>query len=519
MANEDPTLSQVVASLSLATDVAMGHPFEQGLGTCILATRLGELAGLPEDALRQSYDLALLRHIGCTTETHGLAAAVGDEVALSAELAPMSGAKASEYVGGFIRFVTAGRPPAARVRAMAKLANGLRGFNAAQRAICEVAQFLATRLGFDEALVAALGTVYERWDGKGMPNKLRADAVPLPVRLSQVADLAAVLHDLGRQDALAVLRARSGSGFDPEIVQLFVKHADELFDLLDVPSRWEAVMGAEPGGPRGLDGPQLDEALGAAADFADLKSPFLVGHSSGVAELAAAAAERLRLPATDVDAVRRAGLVHDLGRVGVSAAIWGKTSPLTSADWEAIRLHPYQTERILSRAPFLSRLSEIASFHHERPDGSGYFRGARGAQLGPAATVLAAADAYHAMREPRPHRPARTPDTAAKELRGMVRAGHVDGPSAEAVLEAAGHRLGRRRQQPGGLTAREVEVLRLVARGLSTREVAHALVIAPKTADNHIQSIYSKAGVSTRAAATVFAMQHGLLDPLGDPTV
>jgi HD-GYP domain-containing protein (c-di-GMP phosphodiesterase class II) len=505
----------VVASLALATDLAMGHPMEQGLGSCILATRLGELVGLSTEDLRRTFHLALLRHIGCTTENHSFAALIGDEIAMSGAMAPLSGGKRSEYARTMLRLATGGKPPQERVAAVVRMAAGMRQFNAVNVAICEVAQMLGSRLGLDDELVRGLGVVYERWDGKGLPGGVRGEAIPLPVRVSQVTDLAAVLHDEEHESPGEVIRSRAGGGFDPDVVEVFVRHERELFAELDVASRWEAVLKLEPGGPELLGEERVDDALAVMADFADLKSPFLVGHSSGVAALAGTAARRLGLPAADVGDVRRAGLVHDLGRISVSAGVWGRRGPLTAGQWEGVRLHPYHTERVLGRAPFLARLAAIASLHHERLDGSGYFRGAGAHQMAPAARVLAAADAFHAMTEPRPHRPALPPDRAANELLAAVRAGRLDRESADAVLEAAGRRATRRKEHVAGLTAREVEVLRLVARGLSTRQVGRTLGISAKTTDNHIQSIYAKAGVTTRAAATVFAMQHGLMDPLG----
>jgi HD-GYP domain-containing protein (c-di-GMP phosphodiesterase class II) len=510
------TLSELVASLALATDLAMGHPLEQGLGACLVSTRLAELAGLPPEETRRTFYVALLRHIGCTTENHALADLVGDEVALSATLNPLSGAKGSEYLGAFVRFAARGKQPLAKARAVGRVASGLRGFNSANRAICEVARALAGRLGFEPAMVTAVGTVYERWDGKGLPNRIRGEEIPFAVRLSQVGDLVTALHDLGHDDIDAVVRSRSGTGFDPAAVELFRSNAAELLDSLAVTSRWDAVQRLAPQPPEPLTGERPGDALHVVADFADLKSPYLVGHSSGVAALVRGAAERLRLPASDADDVTWAALVHDLGRVGVSAGVWGKPGPLSAGEWEAVRLHPYQTGRVLGRAPFLARLSALASLHHERMDGSGYFRGSPAAQLPPTARLLATADAYHAMREPRPHRPPLAPERAAAELDGEVRAGRLDRDSVDAVLGAAGHRVGRRKRYTGGLTPREVEVLRLLARGVPTRDIARTLVIAPKTAGNHIQSIYEKTGVTTRAAASVFAMQHGLLDPFAE---
>ena len=174
-----------------------------------------------------------------------------------------------------------------------------------------------------------------------------------------------------------------------------------------------------------------------------------------------------------------------------------------------MRLHPYHSERVLSRSPFLAALAPVATAHHERLDGSGYHRGALAGALKPAARVLAAADAYHAMTEPRPHRKPLQPERAAATLNQEVRAGRLDADAVGAVLEASGHQAPRI-ERPAGLTQREVEVVGLLARGLHTKQVAHTLGISVKTADRHVQNAYGKIGVSTRAAATLFAMEHGL---------
>jgi DNA-binding CsgD family transcriptional regulator len=202
--------------------------------------------------------------------------------------------------------------------------------------------------------------------------------------------------------------------------------------------------------------------------------------------------------------------------VGVSAGVWTKAGALSEREWEQVRLHPYYTERVLARPGRLARLGALAALHHERLDGSGYHRGAPAALLSPAARILAAADAYQAMTEPRPYRPARGAELAADELRREVRAGRLDRDAVDGVLAAAGHRVQRgRRPFVAGLTEREVEVLRLVARGHSKKEIAARLVIAEKTADNHVQHIYEKIGVSTRAGATLFAMEQHLLTDAG----
>ena len=274
---------------------------------------------------------------------------------------------------------------------------------------------------------------------------------------------------------------------------------------------WDAVVAGEPALLRRLHGNDVDVALGAIADFVDLKSPYTLGHSRAVAELAGDAGRVLGLPAAEVDTLVRAGLVHDLGRLGVSNAIWEKAGPLGAGEWERIRMHPYLTERILCQSAALSPLGAIAVQHHERMDGSGYPRGLRGSAISTLARILAVADAYRTMREPRPHREALSADEAAVRLRADADAGRLDPDAVEAVLAAAGHRASRRHSRPAGLSPREIEILRLVARGLSSREIADALVLSTKTVRNHTEHIYAKIGAGNRVAASLFAVQNGLL--------
>jgi HD-GYP domain-containing protein (c-di-GMP phosphodiesterase class II) len=265
-----------------------------------------------------------------------------------------------------------------------------------------------------------------------------------------------------------------------------------------------------------LTEPEIDNALEAFADFTDLRSPYFAGHSRGVADLAAAAGTDMGLPDHEVVVTRRAGLLHDIGGHGIPATIWDKPGPLTTAERERVRLHPYYTERMLARPATLAQLGAIAASHHERPDGSGYHRALRAASIPVPARLIAAADAYHAMTEPRAYRPAKSPDEAASELRAEVTSGHLDGEAVDAVLVAAGHKRRKRQSGPAGLTPREIELLILIARGSSNRDVAEALNITPKTASTHIERIYTKIGASTRSTATLFAVQHGLLDPLAE---
>ena len=316
---------------------------------------------------------------------------------------------------------------------------------------------------------------------------------------------------VGWPGAADVLSRRRGHAYDPVVVDVLIGDGERwLAGVGEDPVA--AVLDAEPAPFLTIAPNRLDEALGAVGHFADLKSPFLRGHSSGVAGLVAAAATAAGLADDAVTTLGRAALVHDVGRVGVPSGIWDRAGPLNTEQWERVRLHSYLTERVLHRSPLLAPYADLAAGHHERLDGSGYHRGMSGPQLPLSARLLAAADAYHAMTEARPHRPALTATAAATKLLDQVDTGRFGRPEVEAVLAAAGQR-GRPPYvaRPAGLTEREVDVLRLIARGQTNRQVAATLGISPKTVGHHVEHIYTKAGVTTRAGATLFAMEQDLL--------
>jgi HD-GYP domain-containing protein (c-di-GMP phosphodiesterase class II) len=370
---------------------------------------------------------------------------------------------------------------------------------------------LAERVGAPASVPGLLAHLTERWDGKSPLRRARGDEIPLPIRIVHVANDAALQRLLGGADhAASLVRERAGHAFDPHVALCLVESAPEILALGENVSAWDEVLASEPSSTLTLEGAALDRALAAIGNFADLISPSLTGHSPGVAELAAAAGRRCGMDGGGVATIRRAALLHDLGRVAVHPRIWQKPGLLTADEWEQVRLHPYATERVLSRSPFLCALSPIAGAHHERLDGSGYHRGANGSELAFPTRLLAAADSYHAMMEPRPHREPLSASQAGDALAQEARAGRLDRDAVAAVLEASGQpapRLGR----PAGLTEREAEVVAMLARGLQTKQVARDLGISAKTADRHIQNAYRKIGVSSRAAATLFAMEHGLV--------
>jgi len=511
-------LAELVAALSLGVDLGFGQPMEHVLRQCIISLRLADHAGLGEQDRMAVYYTALLVNVGCHSDAHEQAKWFGDDITLKSgkyayELGSVRGALA------MMRLVGAGNPPLHRFRVGLEFAfSGHRELDGMITQHARLARTLAEQLGLPDMVRDGVGTAYEQWDGRGWPGVLKGAAIPVAARIAQLAEFMEVAHRVGGVPAATTLaRRRAGKQFDPALAELLCTRASEVFGSLDTVPAWQTVIAAEPALAVELSEEQLDRALAAIANFADLKSPYTLGHSVAVAELAEDAGRRLGLPPEQALQLRRAGFVYGFGRLGVSNSIWDRPGPLSAGEWERVRLYPYLTERMLHQSAALAPLGEIAVQHRERLDGSGYPRGLAGGAISRLARVLAAADVYVSMCEPRPHRPARPAGEAVAEMHAEVRAGRLDGAAVDAVLEAAGHRQPRRRQAIAGLTAREIEVLILLARGMSNKQIAEHLVVTPKTAGNHVEHIYAKIGASSRTAAAMFAVQHGLLPgPLAD---
>lgn len=497
--------------MSLSTDLAMGLPAGHAIRACLAATRLGRRLNLDDHDLATVFYVSLLRYVGCTAFSHEEARLAGDDVAARRMGASVDFTRPREAFAFMIR-LTAGSPAPARLRSIAAGIGGGPGFNATLKtANCEVAARTAERLGLGREVADPLYEIFERWDGKGVPAGLAGERVALASRLANVVHCALLAQEVGGIElGDAVVRHRSGSWLDPEVTRAYLRHRSELWASAD-DDAWRETLAEEPSPVRLLAPRDLRGVAAAFADLADLKSPFLHGHARAVASHAEAAGRELGLGDAELQALANAALLHDIGRVAIPTSIWEKPGTLTELEWEQVRQHPYHTERILSRASVFSEVAKIAALHHERLDGSGYHRQLPASLQPMTARLLAAADVLAALLADRPHRQALSIEAAAGELEAMVANGKIDPDAAGAVLAAKGRRLHRgARRWPGGLTDREVEVLRLLAAGRSKRDIARELFISSSTAHTHVVHIYEKIGATTRAGAALFAMEHGL---------
>jgi HD-GYP domain-containing protein (c-di-GMP phosphodiesterase class II)/DNA-binding CsgD family transcriptional regulator len=504
-------LGELLAGLSIATDLGLGFPPETAVRNTLIAMAIAEELGLDDRARSDLFFASLLSGIGCTGFAHEMAQFFGDEFAAVRVFSKIDSTRPREAMAAVAAAVR-GAGPGRRTRVLVN--NVSRGKQFGQYVVaadCEGKAGFVRRLGLGDGVAAILTQMLERWDGKGGPRGRAGDVIDIGARIVALALQVEIFHRTeGRDGAVAMSRQRSGGWFDPACVDAFIRCADGVLGVVESGSAWSAGLASEPEPHVAVPPWRIDDVAAVFADFADLKSPYLLGHSRGVARLAVDAAERLGLGEADRVAVRRAALLHDLGRVAVSAAVWDKPGMVSPPEWEQVRLHAYYTERVLNSSSLLQPFAALAGAHHERLDGRGYHRGVT--TLPPPARVLAAADVLHALTEPRPHRPPLDLEAAGAVVEAMARTRTLDPDAASAVCTVASAPMTPPAPvRPAGLTEREMEVARLLARGRSNKQIARELVIAQGTVGTHVAHVYQKAGVSTRAGIAMFAMEHGLV--------
>ncbi len=517
--------ADVLGALSAAADLALGMPEGHAARSCYLGMAIADRLNLSPEEKATVYYSELLMDAGCTSWAGYVATAImGDEIGARRDFYFYRDARNPLDVLGWLQqYMAVGAP--AHIRAKHILDFSMHGKEFQREALqntAEVARRFAERLGMPDEVQSTLWSVFEQWDGKG-PNRARGGAIPIASRIVAVTSLLEAFYAAGgRTAALRIVQARRGKAFDPLLVEVFLSLArDEAFwEGFEEDRVWETVLSMEPLSPhRFLPAERLADVAMAFADFVDLKSFYAVGHSRRVGDLAARIARRM-LGESEAETVRLAGLTHDLGLVAVPSFVLHKSQEeLSAAEWERLRLHPYHAERILGRIPAFRAVIPLVGAHHERVDGQGYYRGLAGSQIPPGARILAVADRYDELTHGLPGHPPLDSRSGAGALhvdagkayaeecvRSLEEELRSDGPSK------GGARGSRQRQWPRGLTSREVELLRLLAGGLSRREVARKLFLSEHTVRHHLEHIYDKIGVRTRVAATLFAVEHDLLN-------
>jgi HD-GYP domain-containing protein (c-di-GMP phosphodiesterase class II) len=507
-------LAELTGAVARAADAGIGYPPETSLRLCIVAIGLARSVGLSDEEARDVYHAALLRHAGCTASAHEETKLAGDEIQLRSTIAMGDAGSPGDMLPRLVRGVGRGQPLRKRARTVTNLlARAPAALPVALRGRCEVAVRFAVRLGLGEGVERALDEAFERWDGKGLPAGKKGKDLSMAARIISLAELAASYVAVGGVHAAReVVRARSGGHVDPELAARFVEETESILEGAMGPSLWDRILELEPR-PVVRVGPSQQRAIAELlADFADLKSGWTLGHSRGVAARVVRGADALGATADERARVEIAALVHDIGRVAVSNALWDKPGPLTPGEMEQARTHAFHTDRIArSIGGAIGDVAAFASVAHERLDGSGYHRGLAAAGLSKGTRLIAAADVAQTHSEARPHRPAFSKENAGKLLRELASGGALCPRAVDAVLDSPGGARPRA-NFPAGLSEREVEVLRLVARGLTDKEVASKLGISHRTVHHHNKHAFDKIGVSTRAAAALFLVENDLLE-------
>lgn len=521
--SESPVrMAELLGAFSVASSIAIGLPMEHGVRACYISMKLARELELPPQQTQDLYWTELLKDAGCTCWTSPIATAIlGDEIIARKDLFFGGDPNNMRHAFGWLmQYVGAGAPLTTRVSRMADFfVHGKSFWQEGFYSACQVARRIAQRLGMSGEVQAALLSIFEQWDGKGMPEKTRGEAIPLISRIVYATTFLEVFHQIGGRDEVRRLASeRSGKAFDPSVIDAFlsVSSHESFWEGLEQENVWDAVLDMEPQSPHWhVSEEELDTATLALADFADLKSPYMVSHSRDVAALAEDIAIRLRLPDAEVTTIRRAALVHDIGMVTVPSFVINKPQEsLTQPEWEQLRLHPYHGERIISRIPALRPLADIVGHHHEQMDGKGYHRGISGNSIPLGARIIAVADTFSSLTNARPMRPALDPEDALTQI--YREAGQsLYGDACRALADNVGGVAVRKRVQgsawPSGLTDREVEVLQLLSNGMTRKQIAKSLIVSESTVRHHLEHIYGKIGVSSRASAALFAMEHGLL--------
>ncbi len=429
-------LSEVLSALSHALDITEGQPRGHAERSCLIGMRLAEAMGFDEATSSSAFYALLLKDAGCSSNAARVSALFGaDDATVKSTRRLTDTSSTAEALGHLLRNAAPGRSPVQRARHVgAVLRSGREGARSLVALRCERGADVVRGIGLGDVAAQAIMDGDEHWDGGGYPRGVSGDAISPVGRVICLAQTAEVYWQHGGPAAACeIARRRRGTWFDPALVDALValEHDEAFWTTLRIPS----VSAVEPADRVVVaDDDRLDRVARAFARVVDAKSPYTARHSAGVAEIAVSLATLLAIDPGAMATVRRAALLHDIGKLGVSNQILDKRDGLTDQEWAVMRSHPRWSLEILTRVPAFGQLARIAAAHHERLDGSGYFAGLTGRQLDPASRILAVADVAEALSANRPYRPALGPDEVLS-IMGRDAGRSLDGEAFAALGE------------------------------------------------------------------------------------
>lgn len=433
-------LSELVSALSYALDITEGHPTGHCVRCCWIGVHVGAEIGLDQQTLAHVYYTTLLKDVGCSSNAARICQLyLNDDVALKHDFHLVN-----DSLPQILRFVLSRTGMKAklaeRFRALLNIAmNGGAIVDELFQTRCQTGAEIVRQMRFPEAVAAGVRHLDEHWDGKGRPDGLAGETIPIASRIALLGQVADVFYaSAGAEAAIAELKARSGTWVEPALVEACERASRRpgFWAMLDSPELSTAIVELSPyDRHQPIDDDYLDDIAGAFAKVVDAKSPYTRGHSDRVALFTDLIAEALGRSDEHRRRLKRAALLHDIGKLGVSNQILDKPGRLDEAEWEAIRHHPTLGEIILSRIGAFRELSRIAGAHHERLDGKGYPRGLSASDIDNDTRIVTTADIFDALTAERPYRPA-MPVSRALEIMASDVGTAIDGACFEALKRA-----------------------------------------------------------------------------------
>jgi putative nucleotidyltransferase with HDIG domain len=416
-AGGDISLPEIISALSFALDLTEGAVHGHAVRSCLLGMRIAQEADLPADQMFDLYYALLLKDVGCSSNAARMCQIVGgDDRAIKAGVKLIDWTRPNPFDLTTLKLLWSNVLPESgavkRIARMVEMGRTQHQNNAAMISLrCDRGASILRKLEFSERAALAVRSLDEHWDGSGYPERLTGETIPLLARILGVAQHLDVFSTgESPERAIEVLRERSGRWFDPELVQVAVSlhRRGALWTGClpgdDIEEARVCAVDLNPGAPVYLKGERIDQICEAFADVVDAKSPYTFRHSMGVKDAAVSIAEELGLPSERIDFVRRAALLHDIGKLSISNSILDKPGKLTESEWLAVQDHPVQTQRILERVSAFGELAVVAAEHHEKLDGTGYPNHRRAEELSLESRIIAVADVYGALSENRPYR-------------------------------------------------------------------------------------------------------------------